>query len=180
MNYDDINKVLEKKPWITIAMAFVVVSLCLWISFMHYGTKVNISTPSTKKVAMVENGNTTRMAAQHQIVTRNTMLPHQRPLLTSLTTVQCATHQQRVVPLCPRCNVPLDFLKGMLFQCPNCKQKTEVLCPGCGKPMSLVQGPEPSTDVIYYCPICRKEVVPNFEKNGTPICPYCNNPVVVP
>ncbi len=180
MNYDKITSILEKHPWITIVMAFVVVSLCLLILFTNYGQKTDTTkmmTKPAKPVLLIENNQTTRMLTQNQQTNQNNLLPHQRPLLSSLTEVQCSVHQHRFIPLCPRCNVPLEFVSGTTFQCPNCKQKTEVMCPVCGKPMELVQGPAANSDAMYYCPICKKEVIPNWEKNGTPICPYCNNRV---
>lgn len=204
MNYDDINNLLEKKPWIAVTTASLVIFTCVIILFINYSNKPHLDMSFTAVGQLVKKSwkqnqtlkwhQKTATAQQQQVA-----LTQQEPA-PLFTTVYCAKSQQNVVPLCARCNVPMIAV-GDHHECPICKQKAHaVLCPNGDVASSTlptegqnqvgsqflddqlqthnhvhVQNQTPNDGAKgFLCPHCGQRVQPIWDIQGRPHCPSCN------
>lgn len=93
---------------------------------------------------------------------------------------QCGTDG---VPLCSSCGAVMRPLQpgsnSGLFSCPSCGSVGVVICPRCGAQMTSANaGPgqqyrPSSTGGQFHCSACGATGLPNWDPNGTPICPSC-------
>lgn len=187
MNYDDINNYVEKRPWVVMVTAVIVVSLCLVILFMNYSNKQDID--KAKLVTAAWKGTVPQkvMVKKHQGLQKK-MAALVPTLMKPLTLIQCPRHLHDHLPLCARCNVPLEPVANQktLFRCPVCGQERVAPCPTCSQPMQiksvhrvgLATGAD-ETRSGYICTVCRRQLTPNFDRHGVPRCPYDNNVMTI-
>ncbi|MBF0442673.1 MAG: hypothetical protein HQK54_12270 [Oligoflexales bacterium] len=188
MRYDDINNLLEKKPWVAVIITLLVVCSCLSILFLNYDTKTDPSASPIGKVAHRMTQKTLKTLQTHKALRSQSLGEMNKPFINELTLVESPVTNKRYVPLCARCNLPLRAVSPTLFECPVCKQRALVGDPENGVAMYHVhiaqgmcqQGGDPNSCPVhgsYFCPVCQKIVAPNWGRNGAPLCPYCNNNV---
>ena len=194
MRYDDINSLLERKPWVAVLITLLVVVACLSILFLNYDTKVDPTASLGSTVALRMTHKTIQTLQTHKTVNSQIAGKLNQPLVVALPQVQSPVTSRRFIPLCARCNVPMQAISPTLFECPVCKQRAGVFDPDSGAMMFHVHtvanmcqqgsagaqgGNMCPQHGSYFCPVCQKVVAPNWGMNGAPLCPYCNNNVVL-
>ncbi|MBF0298678.1 MAG: hypothetical protein HQK51_08160 [Oligoflexia bacterium] len=163
---------------IIIIIAFCVIASVITLIFYSNKNKVHVD----KSTAPTEEIRSSVRVAQTLKVHRDLMFNDYKvkPLLTSLTKAYCPGETQGYVPICTRCNVPLEKTANKnIFKCPICGQETTVRCPHDHRVnMGTLENYELSSILNwhgYICPVCASMEAPLWDNHGLPICPYCKN-----
>ncbi|MBF0314637.1 MAG: hypothetical protein HQK50_09790 [Oligoflexia bacterium] len=164
---------------VIVVIAFIVISSVVALIFSANKNKIKVDQVDSITEKLKTDIRVAKTLKVHQDLTNSEY--RVKPLLTKLTKAYCPGESAGYLPLCSRCNVPMEkTTQKNVFRCPSCGQETTIPCPhDHNAKMVHLENSELSAlssfGTGYICPVCGSIDAPLWNNQGAPVCPYCKN-----